>query len=378
MKKLFKNNNLNKIKCTGFNLVKLINICTCNNIDLNNLIRIDSKAIEFEINDKSLKKLKALDLDEFDIKLINIGGFRKFIKTMCLRMGLVIGFLISIILLFFVNNRLFNIEIMGLQNINRLEVENSLKEYGLSKFSLMNFNKSELENYLSEKFDFSLVSVATKGNLLIINVKEELPEVTAQYDSILAPYNMIITQINIYSGTSRFKKGDIVYKGETLVEAYEINNNERINVIPCAEISGETFFSEKYDFYTVEESWVRTGRYKIISSDILLGKIKVFSYDSDSGFEYFEEVNQNMLLTNYFLPISVNKRIYYELSKEIIERNFDAEKEKIISDLKTKVYAFIPKDLEVDSEEIKISSTNYGNIITIYLKSSVYLKYNIN
>ena len=43
--------------------------------------------------------------------------------------------------------------------------------------------------------------------------------------------------------------------------------------------------------------------------------------------------------------------------------------------LKEKVYKKVPDNLKVESENVKISSTNYGNIVTIYLKSSVYLKY---
>lgn len=378
MKKLLKSNNFNKIKCSGLNLAKFINICTENAVEIRNLIRIDSKTIEFDLNDKNLKKIKTLDLSGYDIKLVNIGGIRKLIKTIYFRMGLIIGFVISILLLLFINNRVFNIEIMGLQTIDKLEVENAIKDYGINKFTLMDFNTTDLENYLSESFDFSLVSIITKGNSLIINVKEELPEVAGTYNSIIAPYNMIINQIKVFSGTSRIRIGDIVYKGDVLVEAYEISNNNRINVDPCAEIIGETFFSEKYELYNTEEVWVRTGKSKIISSDILLGKFKLFSSNSSNGFQYYEEVEQNILLTNYFLPVRINKIIAYELTQTSIERNFEEEKDQIISELKTKVYSYVPKDVTVDSEEIQISSTNYGNIITIYLKSSVYLKYNIN
>ena len=48
------------------------------------------------------------------------------------------------------------------------------------------------EKYLAEKFNFSFVSIISKGNSLILNVKEELPNITETYESIIAPYNMII------------------------------------------------------------------------------------------------------------------------------------------------------------------------------------------
>jgi hypothetical protein len=189
---------------------------------------------------------------------------------------------------------------------------------------------------------------------------------------------MIITKINVYSGTSRVKIGDVVFKGDILVEAYEISNNDRILVEPCAEINGDTFISEKYEFLSNEEVLVRTGNFKVIDSEMYLGNIKIYSSSSNNKFEYFESENQNVMLSNYFLPIKINKNIVFELKKEKIERDFESEKDEIVSKLKEKAYSKLATNMQVDSEEIQISSINNGNIVTIYLKSSVYLKYNIN
>ena len=378
MRNLRKKNNLNKLRCSGMNLVRFINVCTSNGIKLEQLLRIDSKTIEFEVNDYALKQINSIALDEYTIELVKVGGLRKIFKTIYFRMGIFIGFVLSIIMFIITNNRIFNIEIWGLSSIEKIAVEQALEEYGIKEYSLMNFNKSNLEEYLSKSFDFSLVSVITKGNSLIINVKEELPNITNSYNSILAPYNMIITKINVYSGTSRVNIGDIVFKGDILVEAYEISNNERILVEPCAEINGDTFISEKYEFFSYEEVMVRTGKSKILDSEILMGNIRIYSSSSNNEFEYFESENQNIVLSNYFLPLMINKNIVYEIRKEKIERDFESEKEEIILKLKEKVYSKLATNMQVDSEEIQISSINTGNIVTIYLKSSVYLKYNIN
>jgi len=368
------NNNLTRVSCGGLNLVKLVNLCSDNNIVLDNLIRIDSKTIEFSVNDNDLKIFKSLDLQNYNVEIISYGGLKKFLKTIYFRMGLIIGVVLSIILLFFINNRLFNIQIWGLENVSDEEVLLSLEEYGLNKFDLMNFNSVDIENYLSQEFNFSFVSVITKGNSLIINIKEELKDVKT-FESITSPYNMVITKINVFSGTSMLTIGDIVYAGDILVYPYEITNNERIDIEPYAEIEGETFFSERYEFVAEEDIYERTGKYKVVSSNVSLGNLKLFSNEDEHGFEHSEEQEYNQLVSSYFLPIKINKKIVFELQKVKRIRNFDDEKENIINNLKEKVYSKVPNNLAVDSEEIKISSTKYGNIVTIYLKSSVYLKY---
>ena len=75
------------------------------------------------------------------------------------------------------------------------------------------------------------------------------------------------------------------------------------------------------------------------------------------------------------LPLKINKIIAYETFSETVDLDFESSKEQIVDNLKEKVYKKVPDNLKVESENVKISSTNYGNIVTIYLKSSVYLKY---
>ena len=84
-------NNLTRISCKGLNLTTLINTCTNNNIYIENLDRLDGQTIEFSVTDKDLKKLKLLDLKNYDIKIIKNGGKKKLLNLIYMRMGLIIG-----------------------------------------------------------------------------------------------------------------------------------------------------------------------------------------------------------------------------------------------------------------------------------------------
>ena len=375
MKKTNSAGSFARLNVKGLNLTNLINTCVNEDITLLNLDKHNSREIEFSLSDKDLNKFKKINTSSLEVSFVSSSLKNKIVHFLIYRMGLVIGIIASLIFMFFIQNRLININVYGNTSINKDEIVEKIKDFGIKKFSTMNFSNQDLENYLAQSLDLSFVSVITKGNTLIINVKEELPDISQSYLPITAEYNMIIKDIKVFSGTCTKKVRDIVYAGDILVEPYEIVSGDKLEVTPCAEIMGELFFSENYKFYNEEEVTIKTGKCKVIESDISLGKIKIFKNSKENVFENFEIKEENACVSTYFLPINIKKIIAYETKKEVVSHNFDEEKETIINDLKVKVYKKVPTNCKVESEDIRISSTNYGNIVTIYLKSSVYLKY---
>ena len=369
------NSNWARLKIKGSNTNLIINNCVKNDIELQNVYRPSNQELEITLSDNNLKKFKNLDLENYEVTTLSTSLKQKFIHFLIFRIGLIIGVVTSIILMFFMQNRLININIYGLNTIQREEFIDKINEYGIKRFSLMNFDKSDLEKYLADNFDLSFVSIITKGNTLIISAKEELPDINKSYVPITAEYNMIIKEINVFAGTSTKKIGDVVFAGDILVEPSEYISNEKISITPCAEIRGEVYFSASYNFVAEEEVQVRTGNSKIINFCMNIGKYKLLENKTDCPFENYEVEEIDSLITNYFVPMHVRKTIAYELTTETITKNFEDEKDNIINKIKDEAYSQVPSNLNVISEDIKINSTNYGNIVTIYLKSSVYLKY---
>lgn len=369
------NSNWARLKIKGSNTNLIINNCVKNDIELQNVYRPSNQELEITLSDNNLKKFKNLDLENYEVTTLSTSLKQKFIHFLIFRIGLIIGVVVSIILMFFMQNRLININIYGLNTIQREEFIDKINEYGIKRFSLMNFDKSDLEKYLADNFDLSFVSIITKGNTLIISAKEELPDINKSYVPITAEYNMIIKEINVFAGTSTKKIGDVVFAGDILVEPYEYISNEKISITPCAEIRGEVYFSASYNFVAEEEVQVRTGNSKIINFGMNIGKYKLLENKTDCPFENYEVEEIDSLITNYFVPIHVRKTIAYEVTTETVTKNFEDEKDNIINKIKDEAYSQVPSNLNVISEDIKINSTNYGNIVTIYLKSSVYLKY---
>ncbi len=368
-------NYMNKVKVTGCNTINFINNCVSSGLKLNNLNRTSSKEFTFEITDKDYEYLSKIDNRGCNISILELGGKKKFVKGFVYRIGLVIGVIISLIGILLLDNRLLQIHILGLSRTNKETVLECLENKGVTKLSYMNYDVKKLETELSDEFKFSLVSIIVKGNSLIINIKEELPDLENSYAPITADYNMVINSINVYSGTPVVKEGSIVYKGDILVQPYLKKGDSIVYVTPTAEIEASVFFSNSYVFKNYEEVFVRTGKKEIINSEVKLGVFNISNKAKSSKYANYEVEQQNRLVSLYLVPISINKTYAYEVEKNSISRNFDEEKDDIIDRQKKLLYASVPDGIEIKSEQVKVTPIENGNIINIYLMSTIYLKY---
>lgn len=367
--------NLNIVKVTGGNSVNFINNCVSAGLNLNNIKRTSPKELTFAISDNDYSKLTTIDNRGCNISIVEFGGKKKFISSIIYRIGLVIGIIVSLVGIMLFNNRLVQIHVLGLTMTSKEEVLGYLEELGVTKFSYMNYDINKLENGLSKEFRFSLVSIIKKGNSLIVNVKESLPDLENSYTPITADYNMVINSIKVYAGTPKVKEGMLVYKGDILVEPFIKKGDEIVYVTPVAEIDASVFFSNSYVFKNTEEIFVRTGKKEIVNSEIKLGKYRLSKSEKISSYSHYEKEEKCSLVTNYFLPISINKTYAYELEKKSVTREFDNEKDAIINRQKELLHSIFPKSLEINNEDVKITPINDGYIINVYLMSLVSLKY---
>lgn len=371
-----KKNRYARLNIKGYNLNNFLNTCINCNIELLDIEKINPKEMNVTLKDKDLKLFNRLDLSNYQIEILAPSVKNKFLHLLLYRIGLIVGCIVGVLLFCFMQNRLLDIKIYGIERIDKQTIVEKINEYGLNKYSIMDFDSDDLEKYLMDNFDLSFVSIKSKGNCLIINAKEELADISEEYLPIIAEYNMIVKDVMVYSGTIKVKNGDIVFAGDTLVEPYEIVNGEKINIVPCADIEGEVYFCSSYNFVENENICVTTGKSQVIGVEYYLGKYKLSDNTYDCKFASYDIEVVDNLISNYFLPIHIKKIVAYEKVNEEVVRNFEEEKDEIIEKIKQEAYGQVPNNLKIESEDIKINSTNYGNIVTIYLKSSVYLKYN--
>lgn len=364
---------LYRIRCTGSNLPLLISRMISKDIKLHNVIRNEGN-IEFSLSNKGYNLLKDMETGGYNIEVVKVGGVKSFNKLILSKLGLIIGLITSIVCYIFLSNRVFYINISGLNDVKREDVLEELNSIGIDRMSIIPSDLKVVEDHLLQKFDFSLVSVVHRGNAIIINVKEEIAKLEEEPIGIVAEYDMVIKSIDVFSGTSNAKSGDIVRAGQTIVYPYIVKGDKQVMVEPKAKIVASRYISKSYTFYNEEEIEYRSGKSETIQSYYSLGKLKFFKGSKDIIYQNYELEESDEVISHYFLPLRISKVKCFELIKKTINRDFSEEKDKIIEDLKEGCYGE-RGDNKIINEGSNIIEMSFGYIVNYHIEIEEYLEY---
>ena len=315
-------NSLYTITIEGLNLHHVMTFFNKNNIVLKNVKKTSTKTITLTINKRDFKLLKNSELyNNYTIKIIHECSHISKLKFFAKKIGLILGI---IIMLFFTqtttskiqniyipheNHTCSNAEncIFTKENINKLS--QILKDIGIySKMSCYSIpNSRTTEQYLMKQFpQISGVNLQKNGTNLYINIIEANLNIQ-DAKNIISPYNAIIISLDITSGSTNYKNGDIIKKGEILVSS--TNNNPAV-----ATAKLRVFFNDSNVYNENQETYIRTGKTQTNNSLSIFGlslkslKPPNYKYYEKSSKKYYSSLNM-------LLPIKINKTTYFELEK---------------------------------------------------------------
>ena len=342
MKKIiieFKHNKKYKIK--GVNLEKCFNNLIKNKIKLKNIIKNQDNTAEFYINYKNDKVLKQ-NLNKFNITILEEKNFgvQYFFRNLFFRVGLISACIISLIFLFISQMFVFKIEIYGNDKLSKTEIISELEKLGVNSFTpKSSLNLSMLESELLENMpEISLVSIITKGNSLILNLQEKVINDEYQnvgnFEALKATASGRIKSINLKQGTLKVKVGDIVKEGDILVEPYIIDSSgEKRSVKAEAEILAEIWFEARVTHYDSSMKTIKTGN-KIVKDNIYFLNLPIYVDKKEVTFTEYE-VSKNIInLSNFLIPIKIERITYEEITTIKEEIPFEDVKEELILEAK--------------------------------------------
>ncbi len=196
------------IEIEGFFIERFMNMCISRGVFLWNINRKKSSIMSASIGIDDFKKIKEVaQKTKCKVKINEKKGmpfiFNKYKKRKIFLIMLLI-ILSSIIIL---SNFLWNIEINGLNEINKEEIHKSLEKNGLKVgMKKKEINTKEIANNIRlERSDIAWIGIDIKGTNAKISIIEatKKPEIIAEneYCNIIANKNGVITKINALNGT---------------------------------------------------------------------------------------------------------------------------------------------------------------------------------
>lgn len=330
--------NKTKFLINGLNQEKLLNeiskIATLTDVERHSKNETTFKCSYFD--HKKVEKL--LKIKNVKILKIEHEGLAFKLKTILTSYGILAAMLLSAIFYSIQYQFILRYEVVGLDKLSQNEVVEFVKDsYSRNKHKI---DTSEIEIGLVDKFDeISFVSCMIKGQTLVINIKEKLmpEEMYGEFAPIVATKSGKISEIELISGTMLVKIGDFVQAGEILVAPYTIDTSGQLKKVEAkATIKAEVYNEGSVDHYSSFIQVERTGK-TAQENDITLFGLTIYTFKDEMNFDLYEVEYEDVNLSkNLFLPFKMKKTIYYELSQQLVQSNFEDVQEEYIEKAKQK------------------------------------------
>ena len=378
------------IKIEGFYIERFINICKSKDILLWNMKREKSSILYANIGINDFKIIKNIArTSNCNIKLNKKMGlpfvFNKYKK----RKVFFILLLLVLVILLISSNYIWNIEIIGDSEINKNEIIEELKNKGLSIGIAKNKLdvKSVINDIRMEREDIAWMGIDIKGTNAIVEIvkTDEKPEIVKsdEYCNIISEKSGIITKINVSNGTAKVKIGDIVKKGDVLVEGkLEGKYTDPIYVHATADIEIKTWYSIRKNFEYKQVIEQRTGNSETKYS-IQINNLQINLYKVLSKFENYDTINENKklsLFSNFYLPVEIIKQENYEKEYKTVQYSKEELKKKSINELEEELNKQINDEKNILDRYVNIKENNsYIDVELVYeVLESVGTKEKIN
>lgn len=358
-----------EFKINGKNFQNLLNLFTYKNIDIKKCYFLDKNTIKFQTN--KINERKIIDLLKnscYNFSVEEVRHTKSLMTSLMKNVGLIFSIIIFIISSFIYPNYIWNIKIYGddicIEKVNQF-LQSSDVKIGTQK-SKIDISKLE-QNLINYDNTLSQVDIAINGGTLLINTNKKIisEELYSNFNPIVSQYDGEIVSISVLSGTLNANVGQIVKKGDILVQPYVVDEqgNKKI-CIAKAEIEIMAYFEASLNYDENGQSLKRTGkRFNTSNLNILglsFGKMK------DCSFKQYEIEEKEIQISN-ILPIKKKNLIYYEL--DYIENTvpFDEVKELLISQCEEKINKrYFNLEEATRIENITILKEGYYNILITY------------
>ena len=354
----------------GYYIERFINICKSKSIFFWNMKREKSSILRANVGIKEFKKIREIARKlQCHVRIERKKGLPFIFNKYKKRKIFLILLILVICLLVICSNYVWNIEVNGLNKISEQELIEQLEQCGLkvgtAKYKIN--TKQIISDIRLIRNDIAWIGITISGTNAQIEVVEatEKPEIIddTNFCNIISDKDCIITKINVQNGTAVAKKGELVKKGDLLVEGkIQGKYTDAIYVNSLAEIQGRVWYSKKTiaNFnQTIEE---QTGNQEN-KYEIKFNNFKINLYKTLSKFENYDTIcdeNKISIFSNFYLPIEIIKITNYEKEYKDVEYSEEELKNKLISELEEQLITEIGEGKNITDKYVNYKKNENG------------------
>jgi len=356
------------LKIIGNNKERIIKRIKNNNIEILNLKYIKD-GILIKIYKKDYEKLLSIKTI-YEIEIVNYSGLYHIEENIFNNKYIIISILIGLILLTFLSNLIFSIDIITNDNKMKLKLEEELISNGISKYKLKKnyLELQKIKNNILNKYkdEIEWIEIESLGTKYVVRYEPRIKKKsdnTVIYRDIISSKNCLIKDMYITSGQIVKSKNTYVKKGDIIVSGYIYENGAiKDTVMADGVVYGECWYNITitYPFKYYEEK--ETGnKNNILVLKIFNKEVEIFNYKKYK----YKKIRNKTIIKNNILPI----KLYFQTQKELhvinennneeqaIEKAIEYSKKKIESNLDENEYVANYKVLnkEVFSNSIELN-----------------------
>ncbi len=351
------------------NYEKILNLLRRKNIlmwDINKL----QDGISFKIYKKDFEKNRQF-FNDANITPVKKIGFMFKLNKLYLRIGFVAGAVLIFIYTFIFCSFAWDIKVMGNENLKESEIVKYLNDNHIkTPIKLNKISNKHVEDLIYSNFnEVKFVEAHVEGINLVIYIREKKETEYTMSDnipsSIISNKQAVIYKTVVKHGQLLVKEGDVVNKGQLLVQGIQKDKDNIEKLISSdATILGYTYYNLTLTEPKIHSIKKETGKTNKIFKLLIKDKsIKIFG--NENKYKNFDSKNKTIhipIITD-FLKISFESIKNYEV--DIIEEEMSKEyvENKLLINLYEKLVKICNKNAKIDKQNIVFEETDTEYIL---------------
>ena len=367
------------ITVEGVSVERFLNHLMRNGIKVYNVKKISSTKIEFNLDREDIKAFKNVYRgSNFQVKIKQSTGLPFILKRIYKNKGMWICGVISLFLLIMTSQFVTDIYIDCPEGIDKKVLRQELEECGLKPgVYKKTINRKIIRDHIMQEIDeVAYLSINVKGTNVFVTITKKDDENTqtakSNYCNIIASKNGIIEKVIARSGEAVVSVGDIVKKGDLLIQG--------ANTSSMPEVWATTFYESVQKKSYIETKNKKTGKSKEAYTLTFYGK----EYKLIRNIKYKDYIIENktkeIRLGNYTFPLKIVVSTFFEVEKEEVEVNRDKLKESLKQKALKDLYYMMPASAKMEdvNYQHKVSKNMLEYIVTVQASEDISKVYSLN